>query len=107
TKDVLNSMPLRFSFESARLGGLSVGFSYSPTGYRDDMYKGGEFVVRDGITGFDTLGQVNLQTSMGVRFGKMITLLTPRFDSGPVYKNIVSGAANYEYELADIAKFRL
>ncbi|KJV64192.1 hypothetical protein AB9K21_03345 [Anaplasma phagocytophilum] len=107
TRDVLNSMPLRFSFESARLGGLSVGFSYSPTGYRDDMYKGGEFTVRDGIAGFDSIGTINLHTKTGVKFGKMIAVVPPRFDSGPVYKNIVSGAANYEYELADIAKFRL
>ncbi|MDB1134973.1 hypothetical protein [Candidatus Anaplasma sp. TIGMIC] len=91
-RDVLNSMPMRLSYVSEKMGGVTVGFSYSLSGYRDDTFRGGDFTVDQGVT---SVKYVSSSQEL-VHEKKMLTVTRPRFDFGPVYKNILSGAIRYD-----------
>ncbi|MFV9838607.1 MAG: hypothetical protein AB8U44_01095 [Aaplasma endosymbiont of Hyalomma asiaticum] len=101
-RDVFNSMPMRFSYVSPRIGGVSVGFSYSLSGYRNDLFRGGEFEVRDGLKRPGTVKEISSVMKRGDDVllvpDKMVVIGLPRFDLGPVYKNILSAALRYDWE---------
>ena len=99
-RDVLNSMPMRFSYVSPRISGVSVGFSYSLSGYRDDLFRGGEFEVRDGLRKPVTPNEAVEAAKKEIMLvtDKVVGIGMPRFDLGPVYKNILSGALRYDWE---------
>lgn len=105
-RDVLDSMPMRFSYVSPPVSGVSVGISYSLSGYRDDMFRGGEFEIRDGLrrVGHNVRDYIMYakdeegDVGIGLVVDKVVGIGIPRFDLGPVYKNILSGALRYDWE---------
>ncbi|ACZ49163.1 hypothetical protein ACIS_00557 [Anaplasma centrale str. Israel] len=104
TRRFLGILPMRFSYVSPRVGGFSLGISYSPSGYRDDLFKSDAYRLGVGH-GVGDSSDEGESTAAGAVVDEKFALLAvqPSFDLGPVYKNILSGALRYDWGDDDVA----
>ncbi len=100
TRRFLGVLPMRLSYVSPKVGGFSLGVSYSPSGYRDDLFKSdayrlgvGRSLSSEEESGSEAAGDAKLA----------LVAVKPSFDLGPVYKNILSGALRYDWGDSDVA----
>ncbi|MCU7611567.1 hypothetical protein OC188_02515 [Anaplasma capra] len=113
TRRFLGVLPMRLSYISPKVGGFSLGISYSPSGYRDDLFRGDAHklgVVRKvsgGASSASASGSASgsaAVTTAATTPGKpelALLAVQPTFDLGPVYKNILSGALRYDWKSED------
>ncbi|MGN7661921.1 MAG: porin [Anaplasma sp.] len=94
SRKFLNVLPMRVSYASPKIAGFTAGFSYSPSGYRDDLFRGSMFSVQDNEA------VVNGGSSSSQQ--KVLAFQRPRFDLGPVYKGIMSAAVRYDWSVANV-----
>ncbi|MFV9923824.1 MAG: porin [Anaplasma ovis] len=103
TRRFLGVLPMRLSYMSPRLGGFSLGVSYSPSGYRDDLFKSDAYRLGVGRN-VGSEEESSGSDSETVQDAKLaLVAVKPSFDLGPVYKNILSGALRYDWGDDDVA----
>ena len=94
-KDVVTTIPLRLSYVSKGINGFRFGVSYAVAGYRDDLFKWGDFQSSEVVSEIETLDDNN-GNRPNVKAVRAIVTGEPRFDLGPVYKNVLGAALRYE-----------
>ncbi|MEH0831545.1 hypothetical protein, partial [Anaplasma bovis] len=104
-KDVVTTIPLRLSYVSKDINGFQFGVSYAVAGYRDDLFKGGDFQTSNVVSKIDSLDDQKAENPNVIAV-RAISLGEPRFDLGPVYKNVLGAALRYEL-LSDDVKVAL
>ncbi|MGN7678173.1 MAG: porin [Anaplasma sp.] len=95
SRKFLNILPMRMSYVSPKIEGFSAGFSYSPSGYKDDLFRGSVFSVQDNRA-------VTTAAQGSPSQQKVLAFQRPRFDLGPVYKGIMSAAVRYDWNVANV-----
>ncbi|AAZ68545.1 hypothetical protein [Ehrlichia canis] len=102
TKDFVNNLPFRLSYQSQNFMGLRFGISYSPAGYNQQLFEFpvifGRYLVSDVKKKED--GKLDVTKDYTLVYG-----VNRRSDTsnvgivGPVYKNIISGGVSYAYNV--------
>lgn len=105
TKDFINNLPFRLSYQSQNFMGLKFGISYSPVGYNQQLFEFPLIVSAEFVSDVRKIEGDKLNVS---KEHTVLPYINNRSNTsaigliGPVYKNIISGGISYTYNIKNV-----